>query len=231
MDRFRTAWLGWAGVGSLGLWFLNTFGPGLLPAPIQLAALVMGVLLLLAYLGVKQVRWLTQNTPATATHVGLIFGLELAVFGVVAMDVGSRIDLLPRTIPTARQVATEMGGGDNFCYFRATLNDPQPDGGYEWKLINKQQRPIPNMEMHRYQIIDGESQYRGHWEPATCVTDSVNQTTANEDPIMPGKHYFKFQSINSWEQSLEITGGKEPKQIGVIYRDGKEIWRFPDEPR
>ena len=210
----------------------NDVGPPQSAAPIQLAALVVGVLLLLAYLGIKQVRWLTQNTTATATHVGLILGLELAVFGVVAMDVGSRIDLLSRTIPTPREVAIEQGGGDNFCYFRATLNDPQPGGGYEWQLINKQQRPIPGMKVCFYRIVDGEDQFLRCWEPAMCITHSINQTTANEKPIMPGKHRFVFFAINGWKQTLEIAGPNDaPTQEGVVYRNGKEIWRFSDGAR
>ena len=30
----------------------------------------------------------------------------------------------------------------NFCYFKANLDKPKPDGGYEWQLINKQHRAI-----------------------------------------------------------------------------------------
>lgn len=121
----------------------------------------------------------------------------------------------------------------NFCYFQALLNEPQPGGGYEWQLRNKQGRIIPFQRMCPYKIVDSEEEYRKCWDPDTCLPEAINQTTANEDPIMPGKYIFKWHTTNSWKQTLEISAPKNaaPTQVGIIYRNDEEIWRFPNGTR
>ena len=121
----------------------------------------------------------------------------------------------------------------NFCYFTAVLDKPKPGGGYEWQLRNKQQRIIPFRKMTRFKMADGEEEYRGFWKADICLPEAINQTTADEDPIMSGKHIFKWHTANSWRQTLEIFAPKDapPAQLGIIYRNRKEIWRFGNEPR
>ena len=123
----------------------------------------------------------------------------------------------------------KLTGADNYCYFQALLDKPQPGGGFEWQLSNKEQRPIPNIKVCLYRAIDGKDQFIKCWEEGMCVPHSINQM-ADEGPIMSGKHRFIFFAANTWEQTLEITKEKEGEastQRGIIYRDGKEIWRFP----
>ena len=228
VNLLRSKWLGGGGAGFA---LLNSFGPEFLPYMLRVSGAIIGAVIFLLWFGAKGFDWIRRNSQASVFHAATIIGFVYVFIIFVLLIVNEKFGLTLERLPTAREIAIETGGGDNYCYFQALLNLPKPGGGYEWQIVNKQKRPIPNMEMLRYQIIDGNSLYLGKWEPATCVTDSVNQTTANEKPIMLGKHYFKFQAVNSWEQSLEIIGGKEPKQIGIVYRNGKEVWRFPDGPR
>ena len=37
------------------------------------------------------------------------------------------------------ELEAKLTSANNYCYFQADLNRPQPKGGYEWQLINKKQ--------------------------------------------------------------------------------------------
>ncbi len=126
-----------------------------------------------------------------------------------------------------RATEARLTGGDNYCYFQADLSRPQPKGGYEWKLINKKQRPIPNVQICLY--LNGK--FSRCWKQGMCIPHSVDQAK-DEGPLPIGEHRFEFFAANRWSQTLEIyMEGETPKQRGEIIRDGKEIWRFPDVSR
>ena len=140
---------------------------------------------------------------------------------VVVAAIAWYADKVDRGIAEAR-----LTGGDNYCYFVALLDKPQPNGGYEWQLINHNKRPIPNVQICLY--LNGK--FSRCWKQGMCIPHSVNQAK-DEGPLMPGQHSFVFFGANTWEQTLEIFEGDTPTQTGIISRDGKEIGRVSDVTR
>ena len=125
------------------------------------------------------------------------------------------------------ELEAKLTGANNYCYFQADLNRPQPKGGYEWQLINKKQRPIPNSQICLY--LNGK--FSRCWKHGMCIPHAVDQAK-DEGPLPIGKHHFEFFAANSWSQTLEIyMDGKTAKQRGEIIRDGKVIGGIPAEPR
>ena len=153
-------------------------------------------------------------------------------FGVVgALVTAAQVWSAARDRAAQEAFERKLTGADNFCYFQALLDKPQPGGGFEWQLSNKEQRPIPNVQVCLYRIANGKDQFLRCWSEAMCIPHSINQM-ADEGPIMPGKHRFVFFAANTWEQTLEISKEEDILvQRGIVYRDDKEIWRFPNVAR
>ncbi len=177
---------------------------------------------------------LTVNPTSTAPeHKNIRYRWVVAFAAVGALVTVTQVWKNIRDEAARSEFETKLTGGENYCYFRAVLDDPKPGGGYEWVLINKWQRSIPFHKMCRYQAVDGKDKFIECWPSDTCIPHSIQQTTANESPIMPGKYRFIWFAANEWEQILEISvsSNGDSAQTGIIYRDGKEIWRFPDVTR
>ena len=182
---------------------------------------------------------------ASLVGIATFFG---AVFTIAGLFVG--VDLMKRhkfVLIASGSIATFLAlwviadgnyKAANFCYFKADFSRAKVGGGYEWQLVNDQNRTIMPV---KYFLYDGRGgPLVDSWIDEInnlCHQDSIDQTTADEKPILPGEYYYKFEANNSWEQSLVIKETKDgPKQLGIIFRDGDEIDRFgdleaPNEPR
>lgn len=151
-----------------------------------------------------------------------------AAFAIVGLVVGgAQFWHDVRNQAAQEEFETRVTGADNYCYFQADLNRPQPKGGYEWQLINKKQRPIPNVQICLY--LNGK--FTRCWKQGMCIPHAVDQAK-DEGPLPIGKHRFEFFAANSWSQTLKIyMKGETPKQRGEIIRDGEVIGKVPDESR
>lgn len=177
--------------------------------------------------------WISVKAALFVT--GFIFGCIVSFVGVSVMKLSRRY-AWALTISGGVFVGLSLWDAadtkfkaDNFCYFEAILNQRKGDG-YEWRLHNRQQRVLPFEAMCRDTVISSQDKkYEGCWEKAACLPETINQTTAGEKPIMPGIHLFTWHAENGWNQTLKIV--EEPNflvQTGVIFRNGKEVWRFEE---
>lgn len=171
--------------------------------------------------------------------------ISCLVFGTIGVFAGVSIMKLSRTYAWALVFSGTIYVGmqlfdlakaafekSNFCYFEAVLDQPKAGGGFEWRLHNRQHRLLPFQTMCRYQGRE-ETFVAPCWQAGACLPESINQTTAGEKPIGMGMHKFIWHADNSWKQTLNIFISEKGTltQTGILFRDGKEIWRFGDEPR
>ena len=166
------------------------------------------------------------NPPSkTDRRTQRIWFWAFAVIGLVVGGATFWNDV--RNQSAQEELETRLTGANNYCYFQADLNRPQPKGGYEWQLRNKEKRPIPNVQICLY--LNGE--FSRCWKQGMCIPHSIDQAK-EEDSIPLGKHRFEFFAANSWSQTLEIyMEGDIPKQRGAIIRNDEVIGRISDEPR
>ena len=165
---------------------------------------------------------MSLNPPSKKDRRRWIWFISFAAVGL--MVGGSQFWSAARDRAAQETFERKLTGADNYCYFQADLNRPTPNGGYEWQLINKNRRPIPNLQICLY--LNGD--FTRCWDQGMCIPHAIDQAKA-EGSLTLGEHRFEFFGANSWSQTLKIyMDGENVRQRGEVVRGGEVIGKVPE---
>ena len=226
--------------GGLGLVLMAAFGPEVFSPLLRLVVFSIGILLFMGAIGIAEWRWLRQYKRQRITSTSLILLTQFLILFVIGwwtvdkFAIWETLFASPKEI-TAQDIAREIRGGDNFCFFSLNSEGADAkDGAYQlnWngvgivKSVNYWISPASSKP-----TTDPKDPYYSidHRKPLRrIVHEGVRASTRS---LPPGEYNIAFDAENgTWSQyfRIYIQDGKVRQEIEVkrngivIYPKSKE---------